>query len=93
VCVSIFALIIGDKNHIFSAPRFIAPCVLSHSTLLHKVMSQTARFSENIINTKCVFRFFSTILPETFLVLRIIQLDITNFCRSPHNVSGFLVRF
>jgi hypothetical protein len=61
------------------------------STLPHK--RQDFQEEKNLLNIKCVFRFSVQLLSKTFLILRIIQEDITNVHMSSCNVHIFLVIF
>ena len=46
-----------------------------------------------ILNIKCLFRFSVQLVSETFLILRIIQLDIMYMYRFSCKMAIFLVRF
>jgi hypothetical protein len=88
VRVSGLATVGPHAKHVFSAQHHIAMCGLSvHS------MSQTARFSENILRIKCIF-ICSTTFSEHFLILRRIQQGIiTNVHRFSCKVPVILVTF
>jgi hypothetical protein len=56
------------------APLFDVICVLSGSTTFFYII--TARFSRKDIEHKMCVLIFSTTFAKTFLIIRIIQLDI-----------------
>ena len=57
--------------------RHIVLCGLPHSTILFPHYRINGTIVENeLLNTKCVFRYPLQLLPETFLILRRIERDI-----------------
>jgi hypothetical protein len=73
----------------------IAICSVSGSTTFSDIISHTARFfGKMLLNIKCVFWFSLQLFSRTFLILKIIQLDIViNVKRSSSKVPVILVRF
>ena len=64
--------------------RRIVICGLLRSIIFFHIISQTAPFSKNLLNTKCVFWIPLQILPEAFLILRKIERDMTKMSSGLH---------
>jgi hypothetical protein len=75
------------------APYYIVICDLPRSTTFSHIISKMARFSEKLLNTKCVFWFSLQLLSETSLILRIMQRDITMYIGLHVKYSLFLSDF
>jgi len=75
VCVCVCSLRYpACKTH---APYYIVICGLSGCAIFLYIISYTAQFSKKkITEHKMCVLIFSTLLSETFLILRIIQRDI-----------------
>ena len=59
-------------------PYCIIICGLPGSNIYFRIVSQTTRFSEKLLNTEYVLRLFlQTLSVETFLIIRIIERDVT----------------
>jgi hypothetical protein len=75
-------------------PYFIVICGLSACTRIILNVCQMTRYSIKVIEDKMCVLIFSTILSETFLILRRIKRDfIINVCWSSFEVLFILVRF
>jgi hypothetical protein len=72
--------------------RHIVICALPRYTMYFHIISQTARFSKKLLNTKCVFLFSVQLLSETFLIVKITQRNIINARRCLCKVLTILVR-
>ena len=75
-CLSILALVIRRGNRIFSAPHFIVICVLSYRITFSPHYLKRHDFKK--IKTQNVFWFCLQLLPQTFLILKIIKRDIVD---------------
>jgi hypothetical protein len=76
------------------AHYYIGICDTYGCTIFFRIISQAVRFSEESYWTQNVFWIYLHILSENFLILRIIQLDITiNVHKTSCKVHVILVRF
>ena len=72
------------------APYYIVICGLSDSTVFFHIVSWTAWFLEK---KECVFQFSVQLLFKTIFILRRIQQNIINVCRSSCKMPVILARF
>jgi hypothetical protein len=76
------------------APYYSVICGLSDSTLILHIIAKKPQIKKKSLNTKCAFLFSLKILPEAFLILRIIHRDTsTNVRRFPWKVGAMFFRF
>jgi len=88
LCVSTLALVIRHSNLM----RRDVTCVLSGYP--HYLINDTIFGKKELLITECVFRFSLQILSKTFLILSIIQHEITIYVqRSSRKVPVNLIRF
>ena len=84
MCVCILASVTQHANRIFSALYYTVICDLSGSTVFFHIISE-----RKLLNINCVV-IFSTILSETFLILRRIPGDILIHVRLHVKYLSFL---
>ena len=93
-CVSILPLVTRPAYRIFSAPYFIVISGLFASTAFYTLYHKRHYIQETFTEYWNVFWFPLQLLPETFLVLRIIQEDsIINVPRSSCKLPAIHLKF
>ena len=85
---SLVCIVLVMQHHCVMLSSVASPAVPYFSMFSHKWHD----FLKRLLSVKCVL-IFSTLLSETFLILRRIQQAVINVRRSSREVPIFLVRF